>query len=404
MRRRTATAPQVLLEGWQGRPRGSGHHQRTPGEVRRTRDRPVQHPGCVRGATDFVPRKPVGSRQEVRWNGQVGGGVQQTPGIPIRGITKTMNELLSDNLWTTIKHLAKKSPSKRAAVAYVTSEEFVKFGDGDVLITDASDHAVSAGHTKAELLAKAFKRGAKLYSLPGLHAKVLLLGGTAVIGSANLSETSANDLVEAAWVTDTPAAVGMATSFIQQLVTQSNEIDKKFLDRILKIRVKINPIPGGKSARPRKVKIPKHRTWIVGVHELVNDFPAEHEAIDRGITTAEEKVTRSSSAVSWIRWTGNFRFRIEAKEGDTVIQIWSRNGAKKPSAVYRHAPILLRQDEDICTRFFVEDFKDCDEASITWGEFKKLIQQVGLSGKIGPTSARPISEAYANALFALWGE
>lgn len=47
-----------------------------------------------------------------------------------------MNELLSDNLWATIKQLAKKSSAKRCAVAYLTSEEFVKFREGDLRLSD----------------------------------------------------------------------------------------------------------------------------------------------------------------------------------------------------------------------------------------------------------------------------
>jgi hypothetical protein len=315
-----------------------------------------------------------------------------------------MNELQSDNLWATVKRLANKVPAKRAAVAYVTSEEFVQFGGGDVLVTDASDHAIEGGDTSAKVLARAFKRRAQLYSLPGLHAKVLLLSGTVVIGSANLSRTSANDLIEAAWVTDAPAAVGMATSFLQQLTTQAKPIDKAFVERILRIKVKSRPRPGGRSARPKKVKIPKHRTWILGVHELVNDIPGEQEAIERGTAAAEAKITKPSSDVSWLRWTAKDRFRSEAKDGDAVIQIWSSHNAKKPSAVYRHTSILRRQDENTCTRFFVEDFADCEETSMSWSDFKKLVSRVGMTGKIGPTSARPIAEAYASALFALWGQ
>jgi hypothetical protein len=315
-----------------------------------------------------------------------------------------MNELLSGKLWTVIKQLGKKASSKRAAVSYVTSEEFVKFTEGDVLVTDASDHAIAMGQTDAQVLAKALKRGAELYSLSGLHTKVLLLGGTAVIGSANLSDASATSLIEAAWVTDAPAAVGMATSLVQQLVSHAQQIDEAFLARILKIDVKAPPKPTGGSAKPKKVKIPKHHTWIIGVHELVKDFPAEQEAIESGTATAEGKITKSSSDVSWIRWTGNSRFRSEVKEGDTVIQIWSERKAKNPSTVYRHAPIVHRQHEDTCTRFFVEDFVDNEDTSVSWNDFKKLVAQVGLTGKIGPASARPIAEAYANALFALWGE
>jgi phosphatidylserine/phosphatidylglycerophosphate/cardiolipin synthase-like enzyme len=232
-----------------------------------------------------------------------------------------MEELLSDNLWTTIKRLARKSSVKRAAVAYVTSEGFITFADGDVLITDASDHAIASGDTNAKVLARAFRRGAELYSLPRLHTKVLLLGGTAVIGSANLSQASANSLVEAAWVTNAPAAVGMATSFIQKLIDQAEAIDEKFVNRILKIKVLARPRPVGGSVKPKKVSVPKHRTWIIGTHELIKDFPDEQEAIEAGTEAAEEKVTKSSSDVSWIRWTGKSSFRREAKEGDTVIRI-----------------------------------------------------------------------------------
>jgi hypothetical protein len=315
---------------------------------------------------------------------------------------REVNELLCHNLWATIKRLAKRATTKRAAVAYITSDELVKFADGDVLITDASESAIASGQTNAKVLARVFKRGARLYSLRGLHTKVYLLGGTVVIGSANLSATSANDLIEAAWVTDAPTAVGMATSLVQQLTVQAERIDETFLRQILKIKVKRHPAPGGRSAKPKRVRIPKHRTWIVGVKEILKDLPAEQEAIEAGTAAAKQMVTKSSSDVSWIRWTGHSRFRSEAKEGDSVIQIWSSYRAKRPTAVYRHAPILHRQEENTCTRFFVEDFADMGDTCITWIEFKKIVGRVGLIGKIGPASAREITEPTANALFSLW--
>ena len=163
-----------------------------------------------------------------------------------------MNELLCDKLWPTIRRLAKRSASKWAAIAYVSSDALIKFGKGDLLITDASNHAIVMGQTSAQVLNRAYKRSAKLYSLPGLHSKVLLLDGTAVIGSANLSGSSATSLVEAAWVTDNPVAVGMASSLIRQLSQQAEEIDVRFLARILKIEVKRSGRPPctPQSARP----------------------------------------------------------------------------------------------------------------------------------------------------------
>lgn len=60
-----------------------------------------------------------------------------------------MNELLCDDLWPTIRKLAHKAAVRRAAVAYVTSDEILRFTEGDVLVTDASDHAIAAGQTSA---------------------------------------------------------------------------------------------------------------------------------------------------------------------------------------------------------------------------------------------------------------
>jgi phosphatidylserine/phosphatidylglycerophosphate/cardiolipin synthase-like enzyme len=125
-----------------------------------------------------------------------------------------------------------------AAVAYVSSDAIVAFGAGDTLITDATDDAISAGQTRASVLDEAFRRGATLYSCPDLHAKVLVFRGTAVIGSCNLSASSANTLTEAAWVTTGATAVTASRTFITGLISHSHLIDRAFLDRILQIPVR----------------------------------------------------------------------------------------------------------------------------------------------------------------------
>jgi len=203
-------------------------------------------------------------------------------------------------------------------------------------------------------------------------------------------------------VTDNPAAVGMTTALIQQLAQQAAPIDDAFLKRILKIKVRKALRPRRGSRKLPRVRIPKHRTWIVGVKELVREFADEQTEIEKGTVAAKKSLARSSSDTSWIRWTGNSRFRSEAKKGDSVIEIWSENGSRRPTAVYRHAPIVHRQNEKTCTRFFVEEYKNAEDNSISWGRFKNLFKQLNLPGKIGPGSARPIAEAHANALFELW--
>src|SRR5262249_21212246 len=118
----------------------------------------------------------------------------------------------------------------------------------------------------------------------------------------------------------------------------------------------------------------------------------EAEDIARGEAVAEGHRTHHDSEVEWIRWTGTSGFRSAARRGDTVIQVWRPRGATMPTAVYRHAPILHRQDEPTCTRFYVEAVANAEEAALTWGKFKRLRKQVGVTAMIGPNSARWLPE------------
>jgi adenine deaminase len=89
-----------------------------------------------------------------------------------------MNEVLSSRLWTRLRQLAKAAHRKYAAVAYVTDDRFVSFGEGEVLITDASDEAIKSGQTSASVLKAAHRRGAQVFSVAGLHSKLYVLIGT----------------------------------------------------------------------------------------------------------------------------------------------------------------------------------------------------------------------------------
>lgn len=95
---------------------------------------------------------------------------------------------LGDDLWPQLERLARRSP-KTAAIAYV-SDSTIPFGKGDVLITNASRGAIESAQTSAIALLVAHKHGATVYSLPDLHAKLMVTSGAVFIGSANLSRNS----------------------------------------------------------------------------------------------------------------------------------------------------------------------------------------------------------------------
>lgn len=314
-----------------------------------------------------------------------------------------MERLVSGGLWPELRRLAALGGAKLGAVAYVTAEEFVRFGEGELLVADASDEAVRGGQTDAAVLDAAFRRGADLRCCPGLHAKVLVLGGVAVIGSANLSLASASDKVEAAWVTDRPAAVGAACAFVRELAGRSAPIGRPFLDRILGLEVTRE---GGHGSRKRKgleVTPRGHRTWLVGVSELTRDYPEEAASISAGQEYAEKRRAEPASEVEWVRWTDDSLFRREAREDDHVVQIWTPAGGKRPSAVYRHARILVRQEEPACTRFYVEYPQDAGRAALGWGAFLRIAGRVGIRRRILPHTVRLLTAGQSNALFDLWG-
>ena len=312
-----------------------------------------------------------------------------------------MHQLVSEGLWELIEDLASKATIRRAAIAYVSIDSPLNFGEGDLLITDASDASIKAGHTSARVLGRALKSGAHLFSLPNLHAKVMVLDRHAVIGSANLSESSRSHLTEAALVTEHPTTLSQTRAFLEELVAHSEPIDRAFMKRISQLDVRRTRGARHKAAR---VVVRRSSVWLVGLHQLDDRrYVHEHELVEEGYEQADEHLTMEDSEAGWIRFplSNTSKFRREAQRGDVVIQIWRPAGRKTPSAVYKHAPILHRQDEPACTRFFIEEFEDAQETAVRWKRFLNLAEGIGLT-RLGPNSTRLLSDEHANALHALW--
>jgi phosphatidylserine/phosphatidylglycerophosphate/cardiolipin synthase-like enzyme len=196
-----------------------------------------------------------------------------------------MNRLVSNNIWKQLSKIASRG-RRLAAIAYVTSDKHLKFKRGDTLVTDASDSAIRAGVTSAKVLAAAHRRGASIFSCEGLHAKILVCARIASVGSANLSTASAEHLIEAVVVTDDPTIVAQSSAFVDQITRQAIPVDKRFLGRILAIKVKRYGGQRGKRSTAT-VRDGGGRIWLVGVRELAEDAHAdEAERAEAG-----EKIT-----------------------------------------------------------------------------------------------------------------
>lgn len=311
-----------------------------------------------------------------------------------------MLRVVSGGLWTELHRLAKKNRPRLAAVAYVTSDERVKFGKGDTLVCDATDTAIKLGQTSAAVLRRAHDRGARLFSSPGLHAKVFLLGRVAVVGSANLSSMSVNELHEAALITDDARAVSGVRLLVENLSQAANEIDESFLQRIEKLPV-VRVRRG--SRRRRSIRLPKQRAWLISVVPIDPAEHADEQAVVEGERARAEAETQfSDSEPGHIRFTGTSNFRKFAKKGDLVLAIWRPHGKSSRARVFAPELLLRRKDKNKVTHFFIEEYADREDTKISWTEFSRLWRRTTSSRLPGSKAVREIPVDLLAQLRTAW--
>lgn len=313
-----------------------------------------------------------------------------------------MQTVLSQGLWKAAAAAAKKAKLRRGAIAYVT-RDLVGFRKGDALVVNACKNAIASGETDAKLLRTLLERGVNLYSCPDLHAKILLLGDVAVIGSGNMSESSARMLIEAGLLTDSRATTSAIASLIEQLIRRSEALDASAIERLCKIKVvrRGGQVRGRKALSRKQITPLGSSTWIVGIQELAHDPPpAEQRLIDQAIQQLSD-VADPDEGLSWIRYPSRARFAREGRQGDSVIQIWRSAGAKRVSAVLRAVPVLLKQRTKTWTRFYLGDASGSPDR-MTWGRFQKLAKGVGHMRQLGPGVTQRVDPDAADAIQRKW--
>lgn len=311
-----------------------------------------------------------------------------------------MLRVVGAGLWDEIKRLGRKGGSKLAAIAYVTADAHLKFNEGDVLVCDASNSAISAGQTSAKILRAAWTRGAKIYSSPGLHAKVLALGPVAVVGSGNMSNASASTLNEAAIVTDDARALAGVRAFIHQLTSAADVVDERFLSRIDKIVVRP---PRDGSKRKRAVDVGCARAWLVSLVPLKEHLHTDEAGLVESETKrAAKKIELADREPGYMRWTGPSSFRRQAQPGDLVIAIWRPHWQSKRGVVYAPEPLLHRRDDGAVTHFFVEEPADREDSAISFTKFSAIWRKLGSGMTPGLRSTKEVPAELAEILRQRW--
>lgn len=145
------------------------------------------------------------------------------------------NRLLTIDVWTRIKTLSRHQGRKLVAVPYLGTgaRKQLTMQYGDVLIVRFDAPTVQSGAVDPREILHYLKEGVDVHSVENLHAKVLVLGRTAIIGSTNISHSSEHSLIEAAVETTDTCMVKAASDFVYAL--RGDTIEPQFAKRMLKL-------------------------------------------------------------------------------------------------------------------------------------------------------------------------
>lgn len=311
-----------------------------------------------------------------------------------------MNRLLTSDLWPVAAKLSRKAETRLAAIAYVTAET-VKFGEGDVLVVDATRKAITSGETAAKVLLEAHDAGAQIYNCPHLHAKLLVMDDTAIIGSGNLSGNSPN-LHECAVLTDQSSVVGQARAYIQQLRESSRLLTRRELVALTKLPVVRRGGRGQGNAKTRLTKKLGTRRWLVGVTPIDEErMSAEDKATnERAVSKLSAKLDMDRKKLDWVRLRGSSKMRKDSKVGDLMIVATGGHSKTNHLSVSPPSPILARANSENSTFLYYL----CSSRKQDIGKLKlaELLREAGSKIAPSPRMVRELTPEVFQALERHW--
>lgn len=311
-----------------------------------------------------------------------------------------MHRLLGTNLWPEVKKLTKRSQRVDAAIAYFTSDKYLRLKSGSTLIVDATENAIKSGATSARLLWKLRKK-VQLYSLVNLHAKLIIADDHAVVGSANASDTSATQLHEAALLTNSPDTISQARSLLFQFKRRAEPLNDSKLKKLLQIKVVRRGRAGRSNIVRRKFEANGSRAWLVSPDDVDDDaYAHEQKAIDEAECLI--KKTHPNVDPSWIRYTNSSRLSQQMQCGDSLVIISRRSSSGAPYEVTPPTSILYHQKFRGWTRIYYDTEKSAPLEPIVWKAFGKLAKLAGVRRKVTRNSNRILSTEELLELSRLW--
>jgi hypothetical protein len=243
---------------------------------------------------------------------------------------------------------------------------------GDILVVALTIGNARNGSVCPDEIKRLQKNGVQVFLAPNLHAKVLLCGSKAVVGSANLSYTSFTHLDEAALLTTDAKIVKHVRVWFQQRMLEA--VSPKWLAVCAKA---YRPPRGGFGQRgERTAHATGKAVWLLGIE--FTDYPENEAAIaERGLLQAKRQLSDAKFKAETIRWTG--KNVSSFRKGDTVIQVIQASRSHYAEELARLIGIhrTIAQNGKQVAYLYLESRKRPRHTQ--WGKFKRGCLESGLT-------------------------
>ncbi len=225
-------------------------------------------------------------------------------------------KLLTENIWSFISKSSRNSDKAYVAVAYLGNgaSEMLLLKSGDMLVVDASESNVRSGVINPLELQKFVDSGVNVFSKENLHAKVFVFGTETYVGSTNVSNNSASNLVEAVVFSEKVELAKSSIEFITSIATEP--LSPEYIKYLISI---YNP-PKFPLKRPEDMA--ESTLWVQKIYDYKYS-EEELNAHDVGVVKFKSQASNKPDyEMDSIRYRATETLAKNVKTGDLLIKVY----------------------------------------------------------------------------------
>jgi hypothetical protein len=313
--------------------------------------------------------------------------------------------LTNDDIWATIPEIIKTSKHTDVAVAFLGTDgsKLLPLKKGDRLVVDMSEANVKAGSTNPFEIEKLIKRGVKAFTRPNLHAKIVITNKSVLVGSANVSKNSRDNLDEAAIITNDPVTIQRARDFFKIICDGEILLKSEYLEECKKI-YKPSRISGNrKSQSLKKGQRVSHAKLRIVSLVVVNIPKAEKAKYEKSEEKAEKQINSDVSILESFMHRSKMVDELEI--GDWIIQCIRQEDKRIlvfPPSRYIGFDSYIRNEETGKERFIFYLERPKGSQIMSWANFRKEFNSTSPKKLKKPPTMAIRDVGQADDLLRLW--